>query len=191
MNFLRVRSLPGGKLVLPPDRPRRNHFTGRGLVRPHRLVLFPAFVIEPQVIVENPAEDPEAARCYNHTEYPATSVCAKSGRLICPLCATTWNGETWSLQALYDELGPRHHSPWRTRLRYENLAVLVALAGWPLQGLLGLLSGPASLLLLGFWVRECWRRRKARRWGVAVLAFALACMEIATGVIFWRNLWEN
>jgi len=148
----------------------------------HDVLLFPAAVREvarPQV--DTIIEEGQSS-CFFHPKLPASKVCEISGRLICDLCQTEWNGQVVSFEALQSALGEAsQRSQANTRIRWDNIAlslavlpllvwfmtlvtapVALAIAIW--QGRKGpcsvvqrsgwryLLAGFLALVQIGFWV---------------------------------------
>ena len=69
----------------------------------HVVHMFPAVVREaakPTPKVDQLANS--GATCFYHENNPAVAICDESGRLICELCKTEWEGRIVSVQALQE-----------------------------------------------------------------------------------------
>lgn len=102
---LLLRSLTSSKVVpISYEQPESDvDFEGRD--NPHVVKMFPAIIREVERSAEtiDPLSD-SGATCYYHEHRPATAICELSGRMICDLCKTTWEGQVVSIQALHEHL---------------------------------------------------------------------------------------
>ena len=120
----------------------------------HDVLLFPAAIREaPATRVDSIMEEGQSS-CFFHPDLPATQVCDLSGRLICDLCQTQWNGRTVSLQALQSTAGKKAQSPLANRqTRWDNIAL--SLVVLPLFLIfITIVTAPAALFI------AIWQGRK-------------------------------
>jgi hypothetical protein len=107
--------------------PRVHNYGAMHVGEGHDVLLFPAAIraaTAPQV--ETIIEEGQSS-CFFHPKLPATQVCDISGRLICDLCQTEWNGRIVSFEALQsavskDDAGAQAN----TRIRWDNIALGLA-----------------------------------------------------------------
>ena len=66
----------------------------------HFVHLFPAVVRPSESVNAEAILEEGQASCFFHEESTATAICDVSGRMICDLCKTEWNGRTISIDAL-------------------------------------------------------------------------------------------
>lgn len=151
----------------------------------HNVLLFPAAVRE----VAKPRVDTAIVEgqstCFFHPKLPATQVCEISGRLICDLCQTEWDGRIVSLEALHST--PGNGSPGaqaNTRTRWDNIALSLAVLPL-LLWFVTIVTAPVALFI------AVWQGRKGscsvvqrsgwRYW----LAGALALLQVAFWIIIF------
>ena len=151
----------------------------------HDVLLFPAAVRDaarPQV--DAMIEEGQSS-CFFHPKLPATEVCALSGRLICDLCRTEWNGQVVSLEALRSTLGKAGPATQaNTRIRWDNIALSLAVLPL-LLWFITIVTAPVVLFIV------IWRGRKGpcsvvqRSGWRYLLAGALALLQIAAWLSFF------
>lgn len=133
---------------------------------------------------ETAAAQMEDAACFYHASNKAEEVCGDCGRFLCNLCSLPLDDEILCVSCLElrrkKETG--HHTLKPRQLRYDKLAIQLAvlpLLFWPLT----FITAPAALfVVLKYWKRklEFAPHRKTRM----VFAFIFALLEII-GWIFY------
>ena len=142
-----LKSLKNARTMPLPDHPVVHEYGSDYLGASHSVYLFPAAVrsrepVKPETILEG-----NESTCFFHSELPATAICDVSGRMICDLCTTDWNGRTVSfesLQLLLKEESASDHV--RSRTKWDSIAlslVILPILFWPVF----LLTAPAALII--------------------------------------------
>lgn len=93
---------PSIKMPLPLE-PISEEYGFRHCGKSHYVRLYPAILRKSAGTKAKELLEADEASCFYHAQFAATNVCSHSGRFICDLCSTEWEGETISLQAL-DEI---------------------------------------------------------------------------------------
>ena len=90
----------------------------------HSVRMFPAIVREERVEVPQIDELTESgATCFYHDKNPAVAICEESGRMICALCKTEWEGRIVSVQALQERVsGKNDKKKSKGPFRWDRLA---------------------------------------------------------------------
>ena len=112
--------------------------------KPHHIRLFPAAIRKKKTTQPETLVDSEQSSCYFHPKFSATTVCAMSGRFICDLCTTEWEGEKVSLTALQEMYAKGSSTKLETqRILWDNIALTFSLF---------IITGPIALVIaLWFW----------------------------------------
>lgn len=112
--------------------------------KPHHVRLFPAALREKKTVQPEVLVDSDQSSCFFHANFPATSVCSISGRFICDLCTTEWEGKPISLSALQDMQAKGTSSKLTSsRILWDEIALLFTLL---------IITGPLALFItLWFW----------------------------------------
>ena len=154
----------------------------------HHVWIYPAIFREKNAVpAETRVEDGQSA-CYFHPGNPATAICSVSGRMICQLCTTEWEGETVSFEALQTTI--RKESPQAERsgrIKWDDVALVLAV--FPLVfWFTTVLTAPITLFIcLWFWRKGATSPVRGSRWRY-VVAGALALAQI--GFWVWFGLSE-
>lgn len=119
-----------------PDRPTVSNYGGEytGGVG-HDILLFPAMVRAEESLNATAVLMDGQSSCFFHPEIPANAVCEVSGRFICHLCKTEWNGQTVSLTALQQMRDKGSLQLENKRIIWDDIACglsLLPLLMWPL-----------------------------------------------------------
>ena len=144
----------------------------------HSVHLFPAVVRSGDTMSAEAILEEGQASCYFHKESTATALCDVSGRMICDLCRTEWNGRTVSIEALQSLIKDGGSSEHLKRcVMWDTIAltlVLVPLLFWPLL----ILTVPIALGICLFkWRKGPTGILRRSRWRY-VLAVFIAVLEI-------------
>jgi len=180
----KLRSLKNlRRLPLPPS-PHVIDYGRKAVGHGHDIRLFPAFIREVERKELPPPPNEGESSCYFHPHYAAQTVCELSGRLICNLCATTWEGKTVSLDALQTHLqGDRSTN----KMKWDDLAL--ALVIWPNLLCFGtILTAPIALVIcLLKWREGPTGLLRRSRWRYVVAAL-LALAEITLWIVLFTQI---
>lgn len=182
----RVLKSPKSMRKMPlPDQPvvegyGRDH-TGSN----HSVYLFPAVVRSSNSANAETMMEGGQASCFFHKEAPATALCDVSGRMICDLCKTGWNGKTVSMAALQSLVkGDSSSGNITSRINWDTIAltlVILPILVWPLL----VLTPPIALGICLFkWRAGVTSIVRRSRWRYVVAAI-IAILEILWGAFFW------
>lgn len=179
---LSLRALRSLRRMPLPDRPWVQNYGAMHVGEGHDVLLFPAAVraaVKPQV--DTIIEEGQSS-CFFHPKLPASQVCDISGRLICDLCQTEWNGRIVSFEALQSALGKAGPgAPTNARLRWDNIALSLSVLPL-LLWFITIVTAPVVLFIV------IWQGRKGpcsvvqRSGWRYLLAGALALLQIAAWV---------
>ncbi|MGJ8652742.1 MAG: hypothetical protein ACSHX8_05675 [Opitutaceae bacterium] len=167
-----------------PDRVRTTDYGREYVGAAHTVHLFPA-VIRKQATVEAEAiMEGGQSTCFFHAKLPATAICDVSGRMICDLCKTDYNGKTVSFEALQSLIGKGGSvEKEQSRTKWDDIACSLVI--------LPIVFGPAVALTAPIALGIClfqWRKGptslvRRSRWRY-VLAAVLAILELCIGGLF-------
>lgn len=180
-----LRALRSLRRMPLPDRSQVRGYGGMHVGEGHDVMLFPAAVRDAAAPQVDAVVEEGQSTCFFHPKLPASEVCAMSGRLICDLCQTEWNGQTVSFEALQsavknEGLGAQGN----TRTRWDNIALHLAILPL-LLWFLTIVTAPVVLFIV------IWQGRKGRCSVVQrsgwryLLASALALLQIAFWIFFF------
>jgi hypothetical protein len=179
-----LKSLKSTRKMPLPDHPVVDSYGSDYVGVDHSVYLFPAAIrskepVKPKVVLEG-----NESTCFFHADLPATAICDVSGRMICDLCTTYWNGRAVSfesLQLLLKEEGASNHV--RSRTNWDSIALsLVILPGlfWPAF----LLTAPAALIIcITKWRGGTTGILRRSRWRY-IVAGLLALLELGLAGLF-------
>lgn len=148
-----------------PDSVRSTDYGEEAVGAAHTIRLFPAVIRKQAVFEADVVLEGGQSTCFFHTKLPATALCDVSGRMICDLCKTDYQGKTVSFEALQSLLGKGGSvEKDRVRTKWDDIAlalVLLPLVIWPLLFItapfvLGIClvqwrKGPTSILRRSRW----------------------------------------
>lgn len=179
-----LRALRSVKRMPLPSLPQVRDYGAAQVGDGHDVFLFPAAVRDASTPTLDAIIEEGQSSCFFHPKLAATQVCAISGRLICDLCQTEWNGQIVSFEALQSVLNkPEGGTSTKSRTRWDNIALSLACLPM-LFWLITLVTAPAALFIV------LWQGRKGacsvvQRSGWRYLvAGGLALLQIA----FWAFL---
>lgn len=143
----------------------------------HEVRLFPAVIRPKEMVTAGHIIEEGQSSCYFHPSYPASAICEQSGRMICNLCTTEWNGQTVSFEALQELIAGGNQRGARAKARVKWDDVCLSLAVLPmLLWFVTLVTAPAVLVIaLVQWRKgptSLVRRSRWRYWvgsGIALL----------------------
>ncbi|WP_269540262.1 DUF4339 domain-containing protein [Cerasicoccus fimbriatus] len=161
----------------------------------HHIHLYPAILKRPEAAKAQELMADDESSCFFHPQLSATQVCSHSGRFICDLCATEWNGEIISLQALSEiKANGKSEKLNDTRKLWDSIAL--ALVTWPLLLLVMLI--PAILITAPIAVYIClWQWKKGptsivRQTRIRyIIALTIGIIEILTMIILAIGLFTG
>lgn len=179
-----LRSLKNMRTMPLPDRPVVQAYGSEYVGVNHAVHLFPAAIRSKESVKPESVLEGGQSTCFFHAELPATAICDVSGRMICDLCKTDWDGRTVSFEALQSLLKEGASSQVRSRTNWDSIAlslVILPILFWPLL----FLTAPIALGICIFkWRAGTTSIIRRSRWRYIVAAF-LALIELAFfGAIF-------
>ena len=174
-----LRSLKNMRTMPLPDRPRVSDYGAMYVGAPHYVRLFPAAIRSKERVHAEAALEDGLSTCFFHAQLPATAVCDVSGRMICDLCKTDWEGQTVSFDALQSLIAEGSTSQKdKKRTKWDDIALTLSVLPvlfWPVT----LLTAPTALgiCLVKFWAGPTSLLRRSR-WRY-ILAGVFASLQIA------------
>lgn len=171
-----------------PDQVRSIDYGHEFVGAAHTVHLFPAVIrkqatVEAEVVMEG-----GQTTCFFHAKLPATAICDVSGRMICDLCKTDYNGKTVSFEALQSLIGKGGTvEKERARTKWDDIAL--ALVILPILFMpLFVISAPIALGICLFqWRKGPTSLVRRSRWRYLV-AGVLAILEICGISFFTYNM---
>lgn len=149
-----LRSLRGVKRMPVPEEPLTRDYGAQYVGDRHDVMIFPAALRDRGSPKVDAIIEEGQSSCFFHPKLPATAICGISGRMICDLCQTEWNGQTVSFEALQSETGKKGRATQPdARTRWDNIALALAILPI-LLWFVTLLTAPATLFLV------LWKGRK-------------------------------
>jgi hypothetical protein len=129
--------------------------------------------------------------CAVHPGNAAVGTCERCGLFVCALCRTEVSGQKLC-PACFDRLTAEAKLP-ALRTSFADLPGLAVLAGF--VGLLfvffGIVTGPLTLLLAGFAVRQKHRGEGSGGWLGIVLACGLGIAQIGIGIVLLLQIFKS
>lgn len=151
----------------------------------HDIQLFPAAIREEALPVVNPVLEEGQSSCFFHPDIVATTVCEVSGRFICDLCKTEWDGKTVSLTALQNMREKGDLKLDNKRVIWDDIAcglAVLPLLFWPAT----IITAPAALVIaISKWKKGPTSLLRRSRWRY-VVAIILSLLQI----IGWISLFS-
>lgn len=178
-NHLTLRALRSFRRMPLPSIPQVRDYGAEHVGEGHNVVLFPAIVRDTAPPEVDTIIEEGQSSCFFHPKLPATNVCEMSGRLICDLCQTEWNGQVVSFEALQSVLKKGSPgAPKNQQVRWDNIALSLAIL--PLFfWLLTIVTAPVALFIVVWQGRKggcSVVQRSGRRY---LIAGGLALLQIA------------
>ncbi|WOO42183.1 hypothetical protein [Rubellicoccus peritrichatus] len=183
-----LRALNGRYRIPLPDRPfvsdyAAEYTSGVG----HDIQLFPAAVRDEVLPEASPILTEGQSSCFFHPNIAATSICEVSGRFICDLCKTEWNGKTVSLTALQDLREKGDLTLNNKRVIWDDISCALAvfpLLMWPFT----IITAPVALgIALAKWRKGATSILRRSRWRY-VVAIILSLLQIGGWITFFIAL---
>ncbi len=149
-----LRALRSVRYMPLPELPWAQNYGAEHVGEGHDVLLFPAVLrTGGSSQVESVVEAGQSS-CFFHPNLAASQICDLSGRLICELCQTEWEGRIVSLEALQSAGGQSGRGvPAQTRIRWDNIALSLAVLPL-LLWFITIVTAPVALLIV------IWRGRK-------------------------------
>lgn len=171
-----------------PDQPAVTDYGKVHTGSNHSIYLFPAVIrSSSSANMETIMQDGQAS-CFFHKDSPATALCDVSGRMICDLCKTEWNGKTVSMSALQSLLkNDRSAENVTSRTNWDTIALTLVLLPI-LIGPLMVFTAPIALAICLFkWRDGSTSIVRRSRWRY-VVAGMIAVPELVFSAFFWINV---
>ena len=183
-----LRSLKNMRTMPLPDRPEVNDYGWDFTQANHYIRLFPAVIRSNKAVQAEAVLEGGQSTCFFHAKLPATAVCDVSGRLICDLCKTEWNGKTVSFEALQSLLAEDVAVQQERRCtKWDDIALSLVI--FPvLFAPVMILTAPGALgICLVKWRKGATSLLRRSRWRYVVAAL-LAILEMIVGGILVATL---
>lgn len=159
MSFARkdgLRALRSLRWMPLPEQAHLRDYGREYVGESHEVMVFPAAIREAIRREAGEVMEDGQSGCYFHPKLVATAICELSGRMICELCCTQWQGKQVSFEALQAALSRGEITKEAgARVRWDNIAfslALLPLLFWPVT----LLTAPVALFI------AIWKGRKGR-----------------------------
>ena len=122
-----LRSLRSMRKMPLPERPWVRAYGDRSTKYPHDIRLFPACIRERNAVRADAVLEAGQSSCFFHPKLTATALCEVSGRMICDLCKTEFNGKVVSFEALQSLLVQKGMvGRDAVRIRWDEIALVLA-----------------------------------------------------------------
>jgi hypothetical protein len=164
-----------------PDRPVVHNYGWNFTQANHYIRLFPAVIRSNDAVRAEEVLEGGQSTCFFHPKLPATALCDVSGRLICDLCQTEWNGQTVSFEALQSLLADNTSVKQERRCtKWDDIALSLVI--FPvILGPFVVLTAPVALGICAVkWRAGPTSLLRRSRWRYVVAAL-LAILEIGYG----------
>lgn len=179
---LKLKSLVSARMMPMPPEPVVRSYGDVYVGQAHDIRFFPAMFRQKEAKQVGAILEEGQSSCFFHPNFPATNVCDVSGRMICDLCSTDWEGRTVSFESLQSLLGKEGKlKQERASRNWDSIALalcLLPLIIWPLT----VVTAPVALFLALFHFRKgptsVVRRSRWRFWLAGVLSFAQVCFWV-------------
>ena len=184
---LHLKSLRGSEKLSMPNLPVVTDYASQWGAVPHDIRLFPALIRSKEVIKQESVLEEGQSTCFFHPKVSATAICVVSGRMICDLCTTEFEGKTVSFEALQTLVGNKGSSK-RSNVLTNWDSIALALAVLPmLMWFFTIITAPVALGICIFKWRHgptgVFRRRRWRYIIAGLLAFAQ--------IVFWVTIFTG
>lgn len=172
-----------------PQHPWVRGYGDRSSKYRHDVRLFPACIRERNIVRADAVLAAGQSSCFFHPKLGATAICEVSGRMICDLCKTEWNGRTVSFEALQRLLEQGGAvAKGRARIRWDEIAL--ALAVLPVIFIFPtMITAPAALVICAVHWRKgptsIVRRSRWRYWVAGMLALAQSAGWL---MVFYKSI---
>jgi len=152
----------------------------------HHIWIHPAITRRKEVLSTDALIEEGQSACYFHPNNPATSICSISGRMICELCTTEWEGEKVSFEALQTTIkNGAQKGQHAGRIKWDDVALALAVSPLILW-FITIVTAPLALgICLWFWRKGTTSPVRKSRWRY-VVAGLLSAVQI--GFWFWLLL---
>ncbi len=122
-----LRALRSNRWMPLPDEVSVGSYGAEYVGEAHEIRLFPAVLRKAPVVEAGAVIEAGQSSCYFHPKLSATAICDLSGRMICDLCRTEWQGKMVSFEALKAALSRGDIAKEAgVRTRWDNIALSLA-----------------------------------------------------------------
>jgi len=183
-----LKSLRSMRTMPIPDMPVAKAYGWEYVGAAHDIRLFPAAIRKKKTIQTEVVLEGGQSTCFFHSKLPATALCDVSGRMICDLCKTEYEGKIVSFEALQSLVskGSKNQRK-RGRRKWDDIALALAI--------IPILAGPLVVVTAPFALGIClfkWREGptsvlRNNRWRYVVAAI-FAILQIAVSGILVYNM---
>ena len=184
-----LKSLKNMRKMPLPDRPVVQAYGSDYVGADHEVYLFPAAIRSKESVKPEAVLEENTSTCFFHATLPATAICDVSGRMICDLCTTEWNGRTVSFDSLQSLLEKDDSGQERSHVNWDRIAlslVVLPILFWPAF----LVTAPAALVICALkWRTGATSIVRRSHWRF-VVAGLLALLEISFIVLFFTGIFS-
>lgn len=166
-----------------PNIPYVESFGERDCGHPHHIWLYPAALRQRVAPATDAILDEGQSACFFHPRQAATAICSISGRMICELCTTEWEGQKVSFEALQTTV---RKGAGKTKesgtMKWDDVALALSILP-VLFWFITIVTAPVALgICLWFWRKGPTSVVRRSRWRY-LLAGLLSAGQI--GFWFW------
>ncbi|WP_269524624.1 hypothetical protein [Coraliomargarita parva] len=189
---LELKSLRSARRMPIPRTVRADNYGELHAGHPHDVRLFRAVIREREQVKVDPLLESGDSTCYFHPKLPATALCDLSGRLICDLCRTEWEGQTVSFEALHQMAGKKNAAQTRNyQTQWDVIAMSTALLPlliWPMT----VVTAPLALFFtLWKWKSGPASPVRKSRWRFVVAGLCSILQLVGWGFFFFGVLTDG
>jgi hypothetical protein len=186
-----LKSLRSMRTMPLPDEPIAVGYGWEYVGAAHDVRLFPAAIRTKETIRAEAVMEGGQSTCFFHSKLPATGICDVSGRMICDLCKTEFEGRTVSFEALQTLVGKAGKDgkvkKAQGRTKWDDIALTLVVLP-VLIGPLMVFTAPVALgICLVKWREGPTSVLRRSRWRYVVAGF-LALLQIVGGGMLVYNL---
>jgi hypothetical protein len=124
---LYLKSLRGSQQLSMPNLPVVIDYASQWGAVPHDIRLFPAIIRRRKVLRQESVIEEGQSTCFFHPKVTASAICDVSGRMICELCTTEFEGKTVSFEALQSLVDVKGSSKGSVRTNWDSIALALAI----------------------------------------------------------------
>ncbi len=184
-----LRSLRSMRAMPMPDRVKTTDYGREYVGEAHSVRLFPAAIRKQSLVEAEEVMEGGQSTCFFHAKLPATAICDVSGRMICDLCKTDYQGKTVSFEALQSLIGKKSPADAkRSRTKWDDIAlalVILPFLFWPLLAI----TAPIAIGICAFqWRKGPTSLVRRSRWRYLLATFLGSLELIGVGFFIYSMM---
>jgi hypothetical protein len=178
-----IRSLRSLRRMPLPNNPHVGNYGAFDCGHPHHVRIYPAVLRKKDIPEMDALLEEGQSACFFPPKQAATAICSISGRMICELCTTEWEGEKVSFEALQTSIkNGSAKAQENVRTKWDDIALSLSILPL-LIGVITIVTAPIALgICLWFWRKGPTSPVRKSRWRYLV-AGLLSVVQI--GFWFW------